>query len=147
MVPAGNLGLNMTDMTIRFLLRHVDRGAILLVVCSAFGAATVNGLWHRVGAGDVAVMAGLSVAALGIVMTINIRIARMAGLPREDMAVLAFCGSKKSLVAGVPIASALFASAQVGIVVLPLMIFHQIQLFLCAILAARMRNRTPEAKA
>jgi solute carrier family 10 (sodium/bile acid cotransporter), member 7 len=52
--------------------------------------------------------------------------------------VLLFCGSKKSLVSGVPMAGALFAPAQVGLVVLPLMVFHQLQLFLCATLAARL---------
>jgi len=58
-------------------------------------------------------------------------------LPREDAIVLLFCGSKKSLVSGVPMAGALFPPAQVGQIVLPLMVFHQLQLFVCAIIAGR----------
>jgi sodium/bile acid cotransporter 7 len=48
-----------------------------------------------------------------------------------------FCGSKKSLVTGIPMAKALFAGASIGLVVLPLMIFHQMQLMACATLARR----------
>ena len=51
--------------------------------------------------------------------------------------MLLFCGSKKSLVSGVPMAGALFAPAEVGVVILPLMLFHQMQLMLCAVLARR----------
>ncbi len=68
----------------------------------------------------------LSSAILAFIMIANALIARLAKLPREDMIVLLFCGSKKSLVSGAPMAGALFAPAQVGLVVLPLMIFHQL---------------------
>ena len=74
-------------------------------------------------------------------MGVNFFVGRAAGLKREDAIVLLMCGSKKSLVSGVPMAGALFAPAQVGMVVLPLMIFHQLQLFLCAWLAARLRRQ------
>ena len=77
---------------------------------------------------------------LGVVILINGVAARAAGLAREDAIVLLFCGSKKSLVSGVPMAGALFAPAQVGMVILPLMIFHQLQLFVCAWLAGRYRQ-------
>jgi sodium/bile acid cotransporter 7 len=70
-------------------------------------------------------------------MAINLLAVRLTGMAREDGVVLLFCGSKKSLVSGVPMAGALFAPAQVGMIVLPLMIFHQLQLFVCAWLAAR----------
>jgi sodium/bile acid cotransporter 7 len=119
------------------ILNPVDRTSILLVVYSAFSAAVNNGIWTRVGVVDLGVLLVLCAVVLGVVMIANWAIARAAGLPREDAVVLFFCGSKKSLVSGVPMAGALFAPAQVGMVVLPLMIFHQLQLFLCAFLAAR----------
>lgn len=50
---------------------------------------------------------------------------------------MGFCGSKKSLAFGDPIASALFPAAQVGALILPLTIFHQLQLFACAVIAQR----------
>ena len=47
------------------------------------------------------------------------------------------CGSQKGLVTGVSMANALFSGATLGLVVLPLMIFHQMQLMACAALAQR----------
>jgi len=122
------------------LLQPVDRSSVLLVVYAAFSAAVVNGVWLRVGAFDLAVLLAASAGMLAVVIAINGVAARAAGLSREDAIVLLFCGSKKSLVSGVPMAGALFAPAQVGIVILPLMIFHQLQLFVCAWLAGRYRR-------
>ncbi|WP_421847710.1 bile acid:sodium symporter family protein [Novosphingobium sp.] len=122
------------------LLQPVDRSSVLLVVYSAFSAAVVNGVWLRVGPFDLAVLLAASAAMLAVVIAVNGVAARAAGLAREDAIVLLFCGSKKSLVSGVPMAGALFAPAQVGIVILPLMIFHQLQLFVCAWLAGRWRR-------
>jgi sodium/bile acid cotransporter 7 len=119
------------------LLMPIDRGSILLVVYSAFSAAVAGGIWSQVGIVDLSLLLLLSLMMLMIVMGANVGLARLVGLPRADMIVLLFCGSKKSLVSGVPMAGALFPAAQVGIIILPLMIFHQIQLFLCAALANR----------
>ncbi|MEA3389291.1 bile acid:sodium symporter family protein [Sphingobium sp. CCH11-B1] len=123
------------------VLQIVDRGSILLVVYSAFSAAVVNGIWLILGWRDMAALLVLSALILAIVMGANLLAARMLKLPREDAIVLLFCGSKKSLVSGVPMAGALFAPASVGMIVLPLMIFHQLQLFVCAMLAARYRRQ------
>lgn len=119
------------------ILMPVDRGSILLVVYAAFSAAVVNGIWQVLGAGDLALLVGISAVILAVVMIVNAGAAKLARLSREDAIVLLFCGSKKSLASGVPIAGALFAPARVGMVVLPVMIFHQLQLFVCAWLAAR----------
>lgn len=119
------------------LLGLVDRGSILLVVYTAFGAAVVGGIWHKVSLDDLAIIAGLSLVVLGIVLTVSRLAAQWLGFPREDIIVVQFCGSKKSLATGVPMAGVLFAPAQVGAVILPLMFFHQIQLMVCAVLARR----------
>lgn len=119
------------------VLMPVDRGSILLVVYTAFSAAVVGGIWTQVNIADLLFLLLLSLLMLIIVMGANLGLARLVGLPRADMIVLLFCGSKKSLVSGVPMAGALFPAAQVGVIILPLMIFHQIQLFLCAALAGR----------
>jgi len=123
------------------ILAPVDRGSILLVVYSAFSAAVVGGLWTQVGIGDLLILLLLSSLILTVVMGTNIGVARLFHLPRGDAIVLLFCGSKKSLVSGVPMAGALFPAAQVGPMILPLMIFHQLQLFLCATLAMRFHRR------
>ena len=68
---------------------------------------------------------------------------RLFGFRRGDEIVLVFCGSKKSLVAGIPMATVLFGSATAGIILLPIMIFHQIQLMVCAVLAKRYAQGAP----
>lgn len=119
------------------LLTIVDRGSILLVVYSAFGAAVVEGLWHRVSIGDLALIAAICTGLLAIVLLATWFAGRLLGFPREDAIVLLFCGSKKSLASGVPMAGVLFPAAQVGAVLLPVMLFHQIQLIACAFIARR----------
>ena len=119
------------------LVGRVDRGSILLVVYGAFSAAVVAGLWRRVGALDLAVVVGLSVVLLALMLGVTMLAGRLAGLPREERVVLVFAGSKKSLASGVPIAGALFPAAIVGPMILPLMVFHQIQLMVCTVIALR----------
>ncbi|UXN75457.1 bile acid:sodium symporter [Devosia sp. A8/3-2] len=71
-------------------------------------------------------------------------VGRVSGLAREDRLVLLFCGSKKSSASGLPMANILFAGQTVSLIVLPLMIFHQIQLFVCAVIAQREGHRVSE---
>ena len=126
------------------LLTVVDRGSILLVVYTAFGAAVVEGLWSRMSIGDLGIILALDAILLAAVLAFTTFVGRHAGLQREDEIVLVFSGSKKSLASGVPMAGALFPSAQVGLVILPLMLFHQLQLIVCATIAQRYARRRPE---
>ncbi|MCX8475752.1 MAG: bile acid:sodium symporter [Sphingomonas sp.] len=120
------------------LVTTVDRGSILLVVYAAFGAAVVEGLWHRVSAPDLLVLLLACIVLLAIVLAATWGAAKALKLSREDAIVLLFCGSKKSLASGVPMAGVLFPAAQVGLVILPVMLFHQIQLIACAVIARRL---------
>ena len=117
------------------LVSYVDRGSILLVVFTAFSAAVVQGLWHSVPPSQLGLILGLSAGLLALVLGFTFVAGRLLGFTREDAIVLVFCGSKKSLASGVPMAGVLFAPAQVGIVILPLMLFHQLQLMACAVIA------------
>ena len=119
------------------LTTTVDRGAILLVVYASFSAAVVEGLWSRVSWADLAVLVALSSALLAAVLWLTWMLGRWLGFSREDAIVLQFCGSKKSLATGVPMAGVLFPASQLGAILLPVMIFHQIQLMVCAVLARR----------
>jgi sodium/bile acid cotransporter 7 len=125
------------------LLTVVDRGSILLVVYSAFGAAVVEGLWTKLSIGDLILIGLLCAALLAFVLGLTFAVARMMKLPREDAIVLQFCGSKKSLASGVPMAGVLFPPAQVGVILLPLMLFHQLQLVACAVIARRYAESAP----
>lgn len=119
------------------VLGYVDRGSILLVVYTAFGAAVLEGLWQKVTLVELGLIALISLAVLAVVMVASSLIGKALGFSREDRIVLLFCGSKKSLATGVPLAGVLFPAAQVGAIILPLMFFHQIQLMVCAVLARR----------
>lgn len=130
----------------RNTIAYTDRGSILLVVYSAFSAAVVEGLWHKVAASDLITIALASIVLLALVMGITAVAGRWLGFSRADRIVLLFCGSKKSLVSGVPMASVLFPVAQVGLIILPLMLFHQIQLIICTWLAARWRQENTDAE-
>ncbi|UZK66444.1 bile acid:sodium symporter family protein [Sphingomonas sp. M1-B02] len=120
------------------LVTVVDRGSILLVVYTAFGAAVVEGLWQRVSAPDLAILLAVCVVLLAIVLGATWGAAKLLKLDRKDAIVLLFCGSKKSLASGVPMAGVLFPAATVGMIILPVMLFHQIQLIACAIIARRL---------
>nr|CBX81366.1 putative BART superfamily transporter [Erwinia amylovora ATCC BAA-2158] len=124
----------------RGLISKTDQASILLVVYSAFSEAVVNGIWHRVGVMTLVWIVAGSLGLLFVVLAINLTAARLFGFNRTDEITLLFCGSKKSLANGVPMANILFPSATVGIVVLPLMIFHQVQLMVCSMLAQRYRK-------
>lgn len=129
------------------LLTVVDRGSILLVVYTAFGAAVVEGLWSRVAPTDLALIALIATVMLAAVLLFTWAAGRILGFSREDAIVLLFCGSKKSLASGVPMAGVLFPAAQVGVILLPLMLFHQIQLIACAVIARRYADQASLAEA
>jgi len=128
----------------RAMLARVDRGSILLIVYSAFSAAVVEGIWQKVSRDELLLLAGISVAILAVVLIFTWGLGRLMGFSREDAVVLQFCGSKKSLATGVPIAGVLFPAAAVGPILLPIMLFHQIQLMACAVLARRYGKRAEE---
>lgn len=124
----------------RGLIGKTDQASILLVVYSAFSEAVVNGIWHRVGAMTLLYILIGSLGILFVALAINLLAARLFGFNRADEITILFCGSKKSLANGVPMANILFPSAAVGIIVLPLMIFHQVQLMVCSMLAQRYKK-------
>lgn len=134
------------------LLMPVDRGSILMVVYLAFSEAVTEGLWHTFSLRDLAVVIGLDILLLAVVLTVTMFGSRKLGFSREDEITITFCGSKKSLASGVPMANVIFAGQSIGSIVLPVMLFHQIQLMACAVIAQKYaehgrRKREAEAAA
>ncbi|MFV3406287.1 MULTISPECIES: bile acid:sodium symporter family protein [Pseudomonas] len=125
-------------------LKFVDQGSILLVVYSAFGAAVIGGLWQQVPPSMLAMIVLGCCVVLALSLGITALLGKWLGFCIEDRITILFCGSKKSLATGVPMAQVLFAGSTIGLLILPLMIFHQIQLMVCAALAQRYARR-PEA--
>ena len=119
------------------LLSFTDRSTIVLAVYSAFSAAVIAGIWHDVPLPRLAVLIGICAFLLTAILLLTRYAARLMGFAVEDEISIVFCGSKKSLVSGVPMARVLFGAADVGAIVLPVMIFHQMQLMVCAWLARR----------
>lgn len=114
-----------------------DRATILIAIYSAFSAAVIEGIWSRLPLADLAMLCALCVGLLVIVLLLTRAAARVCKFSREDEIVVVFCGTKKSLVQGVPMARVLFAGPDLGLILLPIMIFHQIQLMVCAVIARR----------
>ncbi|WP_329037195.1 bile acid:sodium symporter [Streptomyces sp. NBC_01725] len=125
----------------RTLLGRVDRGSILLVVYTAFSQGMVAGVWNRVTPGRLGALFAVEVVLLATMLTVSWYGARRLGFDRADRVAIQFAGSKKSLAAGLPMASVLFG-AQASLAVLPLMLFHMLQLVVCAMIAKR-RSRDP----
>ncbi len=131
----------------RWLDRHkvltglVDRGSILLIVYTAFSEGVVSGIWHQLDVRSLATVLVLNIVLLAIVLTCTTFASRRLGFSREDEIAIVFCGSKKSLAAGIPMVNVLFPAHAAGMIVVPLILFHQIQLMVCATLARRYRAR------
>ncbi|WP_432559558.1 bile acid:sodium symporter family protein [Granulicoccus sp. GXG6511] len=134
-----------------FLARHkqvtskVDRGAILLVVYAAFSAGMREDMFSRLGGWQLVALLVVCCVLLAVVLAATMAISKALGFAWPDRTAIIFAGSKKSMASGLPMAQVIFPAAAVGILVLPLMLFHQIQLIVCAQLARRWSRLTPEA--
>jgi len=125
----------------KILTGIVDRGAILVMVYGAFGKAVTGGLWQSISAGDLVLLVLICLLILAVVVLTLRLVAWLTGLSRPDEATLVFCGSVKSLATGVPMANVLFPAAMAGAIVLPLMMFHMVQLVTGAYLARLYEKR------
>ena len=126
----------------RKLIGMTDRSSILLVIYTAFSAAVLEGIWQQMEGTSLLAILLFSCLLLAIVLLTNTWAARALGFNKADEITIVFCGSKKSLANGIPMANVLFPAATVGMMVLPLMVFHQIQLMVCAVLAQRYARRS-----
>lgn len=131
----------------RMWLKNVDQGSILLVVYTAFSAAVVGGLWSTVAPSALIILSAVCVVILALVLIITTWLARALHFNKEDEITIVFCSSKKSMATGIPMAQVIFAGTAVGPAILPLMLFHQIQLMVCAVLAQRYAARPHDVAA
>ncbi|MFV9684835.1 bile acid:sodium symporter family protein [Pseudomonas sp. NY15367] len=128
-------------------LQYVDQSSILLVVYTAFSAAVIGGLWQEVPLVTLLALVLACCVLLALALLLTHLLGKWLGFSLEDRITILFCGSKKSLATGVPMAQVLFAGSSIGLLILPLMLFHQIQLMVCAVLAQRYakREEAPQA--
>lgn len=152
-IPAGRLAGIATQLLVPFLaghllhrragpyldrhrktLRLVDRGSVLLVVYTAFSQGAAQGIWHQATVPRLLALLAVEAALLAVVLGATGAAATALGFGRADRIAIVFSGSKKSLVNGLPMAAVLFG-AKAGLTVLPLLLFHQMQLVVCAVVA------------
>lgn len=128
------------------LLTSFDKGTIVAIVYTAFSVSVVEGLWSKLSVETIAATIVVCLVLLAAILFLTRSLARTLSFNREDEITIVFCGSKKSLAAGMPMAKVLFGtSTSLGAMVLPLMIFHQVQLIACAAIANRYAESAPPA--
>jgi sodium/bile acid cotransporter 7 len=123
------------------LIGVTDRSTIIIAVYGAFSAAVLEGLWHKLPPTALALLVAVNAVLLAIGLSFTWGIGRMLGFDRADRIAIQFCGTKKSLLQGVPMAKVLFPGPQTGVILLPIMLFHQMQLMACAFIARRYSNQ------
>lgn len=126
----------------RRLLYYVDRITILLIIYTSFCDSVKAGIWRGSGVAELAVAFAGCLGLFVLLMVIVGAVSRACGFPMADRITAMFCGSKKSIAQGVPMGRLIFgASPQLSVVLLPLMIYHPLQLLICSVLAERWARR------
>ncbi|GAA2081916.1 MULTISPECIES: bile acid:sodium symporter family protein [Aeromicrobium] len=117
-------------------LRRFDRSTVLLVVYAGFSRGTNADVWDVLDWGDGAVVAGVCAGLLAVSSLVCWLAGRRFG--RGAQVAIYFCGTNKSLAAGLPMASVLFSATTFPLMILPLMVYHQLQLVVGSIVATRL---------
>jgi sodium/bile acid cotransporter 7 len=127
-----------------FLHKHkkiitiLDRTTIILIVFVAFCHSNISNIWVKIPTLQLVLIFAIVAIILSLVLFITTVTARKLGFSHENEVAGVFCGSKKSLANGVPIAAILFAGSPIlSIIILPTMIYHQLQLMVCSVIAAK----------
>jgi solute carrier family 10 (sodium/bile acid cotransporter), member 7 len=126
-------------------LKLVDRSSIVLVVFAAFSTGMRENMWAQTTPVSLLIVLAACLAMLALMLTLTWWTARRLGFSRADAIAIQFCGTKKSLASGLPMAGVLFAGQAVGLLMLPLLLFHQTQLMACSALATRYAKGAVEA--
>ena len=117
------------------IVKVFDQFSILMVVYGAFSSAVVAGLWSQISMSTLMLLIMACSVLLTLIMLLSLYIPKWLGFNAADQKTIFFCGSKKTLASGVPMAQILFIGQPIGMIVLPIMIFHQIQLMVCGVIA------------
>jgi sodium/bile acid cotransporter 7 len=120
----------------------IDKLVILLLVYAAFCNSMISGIWQQQGHAVLLSAVLGSAVLLAVILWMTTRTARALRFNNADEIAAVFCASKKSLAAGVPMAALIFGNNPgLGLILLPIMIYHPLQLIVCSILAERYASR------
>ncbi|ELV8851513.1 bile acid:sodium symporter [Vibrio fluvialis] len=129
------------------VVNKVDKYVILLIVYNAFCDSVVNGIWSEFSVGLLAT----SIIICTVILLFMVHLiqwgARRTKFTLPDEVAAVFCGTKKTLAAGIPMAKVIFgADPSLGMILLPIMLYHPIQIFYCAVLANRYARQSESLK-
>jgi len=142
------IGQILRPLLVNWLTRYkgvvtlLDRGVIVLIVYASFCESSKAQVWSSYPLVSMALLFVITALLLLAVLVATTWAARRLNFSTEDEIAAVFCGSKKSLANGMPMANVLLAGhAGLGVLVLPMMIYHQLQLLVCSVLAQRYARR------
>lgn len=123
-------------------LKTFDQSVILIIIYTSFCKSFTLNLFKDLSFLElILLMAGLLGLFFAVILITN-TISKMLGFSKADNITVMFCGSKKSLVHGTVMSKVLFTqSSIVGIILLPLMIYHALQLIAASIMAQKFSLR------
>lgn len=124
-------------------LRVYDQGTVVVIVLAAVLDSTAANTWDGVSAWQIIGLIAISCALLAFILAFTWYVSGWAKITRAGRIAVLMCGSKKSLATGLPMAQAIFPAAVIGPIAVPVIVFHQIQLLVCAVIASRM-GRLPD---
>lgn len=125
-------------------IKLADRAIILAIVFNAFSNSMIEGIWTGHDASLIVEMVVGVIALFFIVYGLLKIPCRVLGLDREESIACLFCGSKKSLATGVPLAKLMFgATPQIGLIIAPIMLYHFFQLLIVSVIANRYARTAP----
>lgn len=117
-------------------LRYFDQSVILLIIYTSFCHSFADGIFSNISLTDIFLLTGLMVLLFFLVYFLVYLVCRLMGFSLRDRITVLFCGSKKSLVHGTVMSKVLFPQATIaGIIILPIMLYHALQLLIVSILA------------
>jgi len=132
----------------KFFAKHkkytnlIDKIVILLLVYAAFCNSMVSGLWQTQGNAVIAMAFVGSGVLLAVILLLTTGTARALKFNHADKVAAVFCATKKSLAAGAPMAALIFGNNPgLGLILLPIMIYHPLQLIVCSVMAENYANR------
>jgi sodium/bile acid cotransporter 7 len=115
-----------------------DRLTILLLVYTSFCDSVKGGVWSS-GAGPLLISTVVSAVLLVVALSLTWAAGKAFGFSRGERIAALFCGSKKTLASGVPMARLIFgAQPGLAVILLPIMIYHPLQLVVGGWLAGKL---------
>lgn len=120
------------------IINKIDKIVIILIVYNVFCDSIDSNIWSQFSLTLLLSSVVLCLVLLLAMVHLVQWSAKKVGFNRQDEIAAVFCGTKKTLAAGVPMAKVIFANdPSLGMILLPIMLYHPIQIFYCAVLADR----------